>query len=54
MEKKIIKKNHWTKSKIDEANRKINNEIYKRNRQAPIQIKIDDMAGTSICTRRFK
>lgn len=44
MEKKIIKKNHWTKSKIDEANRKINNEIYKRNRQAPIQIKMDDMA----------
>ena len=44
MEKKIIKKNHWTKSKIDKANRKINNEIYKRNRQAPIQIKMDDMA----------
>ena len=44
MEKKIIKKNHWTKCKIDEANRKINNEIYKRNRQAPIQIKMDDMA----------
>ena len=38
------KKNHWTKSKVDEATKKINNEIYKRNRQAPIQIKLDDLA----------
>ena len=38
------KKNHWTKTKIDEANKKINQEIYKRNRQAPIQIKLDDLS----------
>ena len=39
-----IKKNHWTKSKVDEAAKKINNEIYKRNRKAPIQIKLDDLS----------
>lgn len=39
-----IKKNHWTQSKVDNANKKINQEIYKRNRQAPINIKIDDMS----------
>ena len=38
------KKNHWTQSKIDEATKKINQEIYKRNRQAPIQLKIDDFS----------
>lgn len=38
------KKNHWTKSKVDEATKKINNEIYKRNRQAPLQIKLDDLS----------
>ena len=38
------KKNHWTQAKVDSANKKINQEIYKRNRQAPINIKIDDMA----------
>ena len=38
------KKNHWTQAKVDNANKKINQEIYKRNRQAPINIKIDDMA----------
>ena len=37
------KKNHWTKSKVDEATKKINNEIYKRNRQAPIQMKNGDV-----------
>ena len=37
-------KNHWTKLKIDEATKKINQEIYKRNRQAPIHIKLDDLA----------
>ena len=37
-------KNHWTKTKVDEATKKINNEIYKRNRQAPIQIKLDDFS----------
>ena len=37
-------KNHWTQGKIDNATKKINQEIYKRNRQAPIHIKLDDMA----------
>ena len=38
------RKNHWTQSKIDNASKKINQEIYKRNRQAPIQLKMDDLA----------
>ncbi|MDO5556389.1 MAG: hypothetical protein Q4G09_07320 [Clostridia bacterium] len=38
------RKNHWAKSKVDEATKKINSEIYKRNRQAPIQLKMDDLA----------
>lgn len=38
------KKNHWTQTKVDEASKKINQEIYKRNRQAPIQIKLDDLS----------
>ena len=37
-------KNHWTESKINEATKKINEDIYKRNRQAPIQIKLDDLS----------
>ena len=45
MEKKNKpKKNHWTQSKVDEATKKINQEIYKRNRQAPIHLKMDDLA----------
>lgn len=44
IEQNITKKNHWTQSKIDNANKKINQEIYLRNRQAPIQIKIDDLS----------
>lgn len=39
-----IGKNHWTQTKVNEATKKINQEIYKRNRQAPIQLKLDDMA----------
>lgn len=38
------KKNHWSKAKVDIAAKKINQEIYKRNRQAPINIKMDDLA----------
>ncbi len=38
------KKNHWTQTKVDEATKKINQEIYKRNRQAPIQLKSDDFS----------
>lgn len=38
------KKNHWTSLKIDNANKKINQEIYERKRQAPLQIKMDDLA----------
>ena len=38
------KKNHWTQTKIDNASKKINQEIYKRNRQAPIHLKMDDLA----------
>ena len=37
-------KNHWTSVKIDDAAKKINRDIYKRNRQAPIHIKLDDLA----------
>lgn len=39
-----VKKNHWTQTKIDEATKKINQEIYKRNSQAPIQLKLDDLS----------
>ena len=41
-QRKIVKKNHWTQTKIDNATKKINQEIYERNRQAPLQLK--DMA----------
>ena len=41
---KKVKKNHWTQGKVDMATKKINQEIYERNRQAPIHIKIDDMS----------
>ena len=49
MDKNILqnqkkKKNNWSKSKVDEALKKINNEIYKRNKQASIQIKLDDLS----------
>ena len=37
-------KNHWTQAKVNEATKKINQDIYKRNRQAPIQLKMDDLA----------
>ncbi len=43
-EKNIRKKNHWTQTRVDDATKKINQEIYRRNRQAPIHIKIDDMS----------
>ena len=43
-ERKKVKKNHWTQGKIDIATKKINQEIYERNRQAPIHIKIDDLS----------
>lgn len=38
------KKNHWTQTKVDTATKKINQDIYSRNRQAPIHLKIDDLA----------
>lgn len=38
------KKNHWTQTKTDNAIKKINQEIYKRNRQVPLQLKLDDLA----------
>ena len=38
------KKNHWTKKKIEEAKKRINKEIYKRDRQASIHIKLDNIA----------
>ena len=43
-EQKKIKKNHWTQTKIDTATKNINQEIYKRNRQAPLHIKLDDLS----------
>ena len=42
--RKVHKKNQWTKNKVDAANKKINQEIYERNRQTPIQIKMDDLS----------
>ena len=36
-----IKKNHWIQSKVDNATKKINQEIYERNRQAQINIRLD-------------
>ena len=44
MEQNRASKNHWTQSKVDNANKKINQEIYKRNRQAPLQLKLDDLS----------
>ena len=43
-EQSKTQKNHWTQTKIDSATKKINQDIYKRNRQAPIHIKMDDMS----------
>ena len=43
-EKNKLKKNHWTQSKVDNAVKTINQEIYERNRQAPIHIKLDDLS----------
>ena len=43
-EQNKIKKNHWTQTKIDTATKNINQEIYKRNRQAPLHIKLDDLS----------
>ena len=31
-QRKIVKKNHWTQTKINNATNKINQEIYERNR----------------------
>ena len=42
--KNIHKKNHWTQTKVDAATKKINQDIYERNRQAPIHIKLDDLS----------
>ena len=38
------KRNNWTRKNIEEAKKKINKEIYKRDRKASIQIKLDDLA----------
>ena len=43
-DKNIHKKNHWTQAKVDAATKKINRDIYERNRQAPIHIKVDDLS----------
>lgn len=43
-ENQLNKKKHWSKAKVDDATKRINREIYKRNRQAPIQIQLDDLA----------
>ena len=42
-EQKKLKKNHWSQTRVDNAVKKINQEIYERNRQAPIHIKLDDL-----------
>ena len=38
------KKNHWIKKKVEEAKKKINKEVYKRDRQASVHLKLDDLA----------
>ncbi len=38
------KRNNWTRKNIEETKKKINKEIYKRDRKASIQIKLDDLA----------
>ena len=38
------KRNNWTRKKIDETKKKINKEIYGKNRQSSLQIKLDDLA----------
>ena len=38
------KKNHWTQTKVEMATKKIRQDIYQRNRQAPIHIKLDDLS----------
>ena len=38
------KRNNWTKKRVEEAKKKINKEIYKRDRQASIHLKLDDLA----------
>lgn len=43
-EENKIYKNHWTTKKIEDATKKINKDIYKRNRQAPIHVKLDDLS----------
>ena len=43
-EQKKTKKNHWTQSRVDNAVKNINQEIYKRNRQAPLHIRLDDLS----------
>lgn len=41
MEEQSKKKNYWTQKNVDTACKKINNEVYGRNRQAPLHIKLD-------------
>ena len=38
------KRNNWTRKNIEEAKKKINKEIYKRDRQASMHFKLDDLA----------
>ena len=38
------KRNNWTKKRVEEAKKKINKEVYKRDRQASIHLKLDDLA----------
>ena len=42
--KLTTKKNHWTQKNVDNATKKISQDIYQRNRQAPIHIKLDDFS----------
>lgn len=43
-EQKKNKKNHWSQVNVDNATKKINQDIFKRNRQAPLHIKLDDLS----------
>lgn len=53
-EQNRTKKNHWTQAKIDSANKKINQDIYERNRQAPIHLNEPSLEFTFKFKEKFK
>lgn len=49
-QKEVKKKNHWTKTKVDNACATINKEVFMKQRQSTLLLKFDDM---SICINRI-